>query len=104
MNIFTDKLANYRAGFALLLRYCALETLLDTPTTFTLSIPDASVFSFPNGSLCSEFLDSSTFKFSFKQEETVLSAEAQAAAGIHGFLVRALLTPVLASLEHNSPN
>ena len=70
---------------------------LTTPTTLSLSINDASVFTFPNGSLCSEFLDSSTFKFSFKQGETTLSTAAQIEAGINGFSVRTLIMPISAS-------
>ena len=68
-----------------------------TPTTLTLSIKDASVFPFLNRSLCSEFLDSSTFKFSFKQGETTISTEAQIEAGINGFSIRALFMPIPAS-------
>ena len=70
---------------------------LDSPTSLILSILDSSIFSFPNGSLCSKFLDSSSFKFSFKQRETTLSKEAQAAARIHGFSLRALLMPISAT-------
>lgn len=70
---------------------------LESAISLILSIPDSSIFSFPNGSLCSEFLDSSSFKFSFKQGETTLSKEDQAAAGIHGFSLRAHLMPISAT-------
>ena len=67
------------------------------PTTLTLSIPDASVFQFLNGNLFSEYLDASTFTYSFSQARTPVSAPLLSDAGFFGFTLRAHLMPISAT-------
>ena len=67
------------------------------PTTLTLSIPDASVFQFLNGNLFSEYLDASTFTYSFSQARTPVSAPLLSDAGFFGFTLGAHLMPISAN-------
>ena len=67
------------------------------PTILTLSVPDTSIFSFPNGSLVSEYLDSTALQFSFSQQGSLLPPETLSTAGLVGFALRAHLMPISAA-------
>ena len=69
----------------------------DNPTSITISIPDASIFRFHNGALYSDYVNSSSFNFSFSQPNSTPSADFLTSADYKGFCLRALLMPISTS-------
>ena len=67
---------------------------LPAATYLTLSIPNANLFVFNNGTLYSDYLDSSSFEFSFSQHGSDVSLESLSALGYNGFSLRAHLAPI----------
>ena len=67
------------------------------PTSLTLSIPNANIFTFQNGNLYSDYLDSSACTFSFSQNGSILAADSLASYNCKGFCLRAHLAPISGS-------
>ena len=63
------------------------------PTILTLSLPDLSVFSFPPGSLCSAYLNSSDLQFSFSQNEQDIPPNLYQSTGLSTFCLRSFVHP-----------
>ncbi len=64
------------------------------PTKLILSIPDLSVFNFPDGKLVSNYLPSSAIPHSFSQSASVLSQDQLTNKGVSPFTLRAFLHPI----------
>ena len=100
VNLSADNLRVDKATFHLLgslwskksFHTAAFWTTLN-PTILTLSLPDLSVFSFPSGSLCSAYLNSSDLQFSFLQNEQDIPPNLYQSTGLSAFCLRAFVHP-----------
>ena len=64
-----------------------------TPVTLSLSLPDLSIFHFPNSSLVSNYVPSSALTHSFNQNNVPLPASSLVNLGITPFCIRAHIYP-----------
>ena len=64
-----------------------------SPTVLTLSLPDLSVFNFPPGSLCSDYLSSADLQFSFSQNDQIVPPNLYQSAGLSAFCLRVFAYP-----------
>ena len=65
----------------------------DAPTQLICSIPDLTIFHFPPGSLCSEYVSSSDLTFSFTQNGAVVPTTSFSQVGLTDFCIRAFCYP-----------
>ena len=63
------------------------------PTSLTLSLPNLSIFTFPDGSLTSDYAPSSDFNYSFSQNNSTLQPTDLIASNITDFCLRAFVYP-----------
>ena len=63
-------------------------------TYLTLTVNNANIFTFPNGALHSDYVDSSAFSFKFSQSGSTLGLPTLTDLGYKGFCLRAALAPI----------
>jgi hypothetical protein len=65
-----------------------------TTTYLTLTVNNANIFTFPNGALQSDYVDSSALSFKFSQSGSTLGLPTLTDLGFKGFCLRAALAPI----------
>ena len=65
-----------------------------TTTYITITVNNANIFTFPNGALTSDYVDSSALSFKFSQSGSSLELSSLADFGYKGFCLRAALAPI----------
>ena len=63
------------------------------PTQLTISLPDLSMFVFPPGSLCSNYLSSGDIKFNFSQNGQLIPPNLYQATNLSAFCLRLFVYP-----------
>jgi len=63
-------------------------------THLTLTITKSNIFSFPNGALQSDYVDSSAVKFKFSKNGSALTLSTLSDLGYKGFSLRVALAPI----------
>ena len=67
--------------------------ICSSPTSLTISIPDLSVFSFPDGTMVSNYVPSSAFSFHFTRNNSLIQPSDLSSAELSDFCLRAFVYP-----------
>jgi len=67
--------------------------ICNSPTSLTISIPDLSVFSFPDGTMVSNYVPSSAFSFHFSRNNSIIQPSDLSSAELSDFCLRAFVYP-----------